>query len=56
MSSMGLQPLTGDEGQKTVVKYYIRLLARNEQYIGPSWDAHPDWRIALRQFLDNLKK
>jgi len=53
---MGLKPLTGDEGQKTVIKYYIRHLARNEQYIGPSWDAHPDWRIALTQFLENLKK
>jgi hypothetical protein len=56
MMSMGLKPLTGDEGQKTVIKYYIRHLARNEQYIGPSWDAHPDWRIALTQFLENLKK
>jgi len=56
MKSMGLEPLTGDEGQKTVIKYYIRHLARNEQYIGPSWDANPDWRVALSQFLENLKK
>jgi hypothetical protein len=56
MMSMGLKPLTGDEGQKTVIKYYIRHLARNEQYIGPSWDANPDWRVALSQFLENLKK
>lgn len=56
MKSMGLEPLTGEEGNKTVVKYYIRFLVREELYIGPNWDAHPDWRIALRQFLDNLKK
>jgi hypothetical protein len=56
MKSMGLEPLIGEEGNLTVVKYYIRFLARDEKYIGPSWDAHPDWRIALSQFLDNLKK
>ena len=56
MKSMGLEPLTGEEGSKTVVKYYIRFLVREELYLGPVWDAHPDWRIALKQFLDNLKK
>lgn len=56
MKSMGLEPLNGDEGAKTVVKYYIRFLVREELYLGSSWDAHPDWRIALRQFLENLKK
>ena len=54
MKSMGLEPLTGEEGSKTVVKYYIRFLVRED--LGPVWDAHPDWRIALKQFLDNLKK
>jgi hypothetical protein len=56
MKSMGLEPLTGEEGSKIVVKYYIRFLVREELYLGPVWDAHPDWRIALKQFLDNLKK
>ncbi len=56
MKSMGLEPLTGEEGSKIVVKYYIRFLVREELYLGPVWDAHPDWRIALSQFLDNLKK
>lgn len=56
MKSMGLDPISGDEGSQTVVKYYIKLLVRDELYIGPEWDAHPDWRIALRQFLENLKK
>ena len=56
MKSMGLEPATGAEGSKMVVKYYIRFLVREELYLGPTWDAHPDWRIALRQFLENLKK
>jgi hypothetical protein len=56
MKSMGLEPLTGEDGNKIVVKYYIRFLVREELYLGPVWDAHPDWRIALSQFLDNLKK
>jgi hypothetical protein len=56
MKSMGLEPATGAEGSKMVVKYYIRFLVREELYLGPTWDAHPDWRIALKQFLDNLKK
>jgi hypothetical protein len=56
MKSMGLEPITGEEGAKTVVKYYIRFLVREELYLGPSWDADPDWRVSLHQFLDNLKK
>lgn len=56
MKSMGLDPPTAEEGSKIVVKYYIRFLVREELYLGPTWDAHPDWSIALRQFLENLKK
>lgn len=56
MKSMGLKPLEGEAGSQTVVKYYIKLLVRDELYIGPEWDAHPDWQVALRQFLLNLKK
>ncbi|MBC6365544.1 NTPase [Algoriphagus sp. AK58] len=56
MKSMGLEPLTGEDGSKTVVKYYIRFLVRDELYIGPDWDANPDWREALTRFLENLKK
>ena len=55
MKSMGLEPLTGEEGNRTVVKYYIRFLVREELYLGPTWDAHPNWQIALKQFLANLK-
>ncbi len=56
MKSMGLEPIGGEEGLKTVVKYYIKLIVRDELYIGPEWDANPDWSIALTNFLDNLKK
>ncbi|MDF2156534.1 NTPase [Algoriphagus sp. CAU 1675] len=53
--SMGLETDPANETQ-TVVKYYIKLLVRDELYIGPEWDADSDWRIALRNFLRNLKK
>lgn len=56
MQSMGLQPIQGEEGGKTVVKYYIKLIVRDELYIGPEWDAATDWKVALTNFLNNLKK
>ena len=56
MKSMGLEPKESEEGSRIVVKYYIKLLVRDELYIGPEWDADPDWRIALHNFLRNLKK
>lgn len=54
MKSMGLAIDNPDSRPNIVVKYYIRLIVRDELYIGPTWDAHPDWRVALRQFLENL--
>ena len=56
MKSMGLEPIDGEEGSKTVVKYYIKLLVRDELYIGPEWDGDEDWKVALTNFLTNLKK
>ncbi len=56
MQSMGLEPIQGEEGSKTVVKYYIKLIVRDELYIGPEWDANEDWKLALTSFLNNLKK
>ncbi|MBB6326597.1 hypothetical protein FHS59_002225 [Algoriphagus iocasae] len=56
MKSMGVAVPEGDAANRTVVKYYIKLIVRNELYIGPEWDADPDWRVALRNFLKNLKK
>ncbi|HAH35845.1 MAG TPA: NTPase [Algoriphagus sp.] len=53
--SMGLNSDPEIENQ-TVVKYYIKLLVRDELYIGPEWDADSDWRVALRNFIRNLKK
>jgi hypothetical protein len=56
MKSMGLELSPSIDMNRTVVKYYIKLLVRDELYIGPTWDADPDWRVALRNFLINLKK
>lgn len=54
MQSMGLDPSESDQPDRVVVKYYIRFLVRNELYIGASWDADPDWRVALKAFLDQV--
>lgn len=56
MQSMGLPVDNPQEKSRIVVKYYIRLIVRDEYYIGPDWDADPDWRKALSGFLKNLQK
>lgn len=56
MKSMGLDPSNLEDPSRTVVKFYIKFLVRDELYIGPVWDADPDWKKALRDFLQNLKK
>jgi hypothetical protein len=55
MQSMGLPVDNPEAKTRIVVKYYIRLIVRDELYIGPEWDADPDWRKALTGFLKNLK-
>ncbi|EKB48468.1 hypothetical protein [Cecembia lonarensis] len=55
MQSMGLSIDNPEEKTRIVVKYYIRLIVRDELYIGPEWDADPDWRKALTGFLKNLQ-
>lgn len=55
MQNMGLSADTLEDGDRIVVKFYIRFLVRNELYIGPVWDADPDWKTALENFLKNLK-
>jgi hypothetical protein len=55
LQSMGLPIGDPDQNSRIVVKYYIRLIVRDELYIGPKWDADPNWRIALTNFLQNLK-
>lgn len=55
MQSMGITVDNPEEKTDIVVKYYIKFLVRNELYIGPVWDAHPNWETALTQFLNNLK-
>lgn len=54
MESMGLNPSGLQEPNRIVVKYYIRLIVRDELYLGPVWDADPNWRNALSSFLENL--
>lgn len=55
MQNMGVPVENPETMDRIVVKYYIRFLVRNELYIGPIWDADPDWRRALENFLNNLK-
>jgi hypothetical protein len=54
MRSMGVKANSSNP-DRVVVKYFIRFLVRDEQYIGPQWDADPDWRKALTNFLENLR-
>lgn len=56
MESMGLEATGLEDPSRTVVKFYIKFLVRDELYLGPVWDADPDWRKALRDFLQNLKE
>ncbi|EAZ81930.1 hypothetical protein [Algoriphagus machipongonensis] len=56
MKSMGLEVSDPNSANRIVVKYYIKLLVRDELYLGPVWDADPDWRVALRNFLKHLKE
>ncbi len=55
MESMGLSTENLTDKNRIVVKYYIKFLVRNELYIGPQWDAHPDGQTALVNFLKNLR-
>ncbi|UJP66164.1 NTPase [Mongoliitalea daihaiensis] len=54
LQSMGLPIQDPEKNTRIVVKFYIRLIVRDELYIGPTWDADPNWRIALTNFLKNL--
>ncbi|HLU90919.1 MAG TPA: hypothetical protein VKZ51_13855 [Cyclobacteriaceae bacterium] len=55
MKNMGLELPENIDPDRIVVKYYIKLLVRDEMYLGPVWDADPDWNTALVNFLNNLK-
>src|SRR5690606_28518758 len=50
MRNMGLELPENIDEYRIVVKYYIKFLVRNEMYIGPVWDADPDWDTALVNF------
>lgn len=54
IQSMGLEIPQSLDKDRIVIKYYIKFLVRNELYLGPEWDADPDWNTALTNFLKNL--
>lgn len=56
MKSMGLEVPGSIDKERIVVKYFIKFLVRDEYYIGPEWDADPSWKVALTNFIKNLKK
>ncbi|MBD8488777.1 NTPase [Echinicola sp. CAU 1574] len=56
MESMGLNSTNIEDPNRIVVKYYIKFLVRNELYTGPVWDADPDGKTALINFLKNLNQ
>ncbi len=55
MKSMGVEIPDTIQTDRLVLKYYIKFLVRNEFYIGPVWDADPNWETALTNFLNNLR-
>lgn len=56
MKNMGVTVPSDRDTNRIVVKYYIKLLVRNELYIGREWDADPDWREALVKFLGQISQ
>lgn len=56
MKTMGVNVPTDRDTNRIVVKFYIKLLVRNELYIGSEWDADPDWRKALSNFLQQIRQ
>ncbi|EON78416.1 NTPase [Lunatimonas lonarensis] len=54
MRTMGVSVPSDRDTNRIVVKFYIKLLVRNELYIGAEWDADPDWRKALANFLSQI--
>ncbi|MEX2591624.1 MAG: NTPase [Anditalea sp.] len=55
MKSMGVKIPDSIDTERIVVKYYIRFLVRDELYIGSVWDADPNWKVALINFIKNLQ-
>lgn len=41
--------------RQLVYKFYLKKLEFNNSYVGKSWDAHPEWDIALANFIANLR-
>lgn len=55
MERMGVDIPESTDRERIVIKYYIKFLVRNELYIGPDWDADPNWSTALINFLENIE-
>lgn len=55
MKRMGVEIPDSADTERIVIKYFIKFLVRDELYIGPEWDADPDWNTALINFLTNIK-
>ncbi|EMR04709.1 hypothetical protein [Cesiribacter andamanensis] len=51
-----LELQAGEDTGEPVYKFYIRHIATGDVYAGSSWDASPDWRTALSNFLQGLRK
>ncbi|MCC5936065.1 MAG: NTPase [Lunatimonas sp.] len=54
MKNMGVPVPSDRDTNRIVIKFYIKLLVRNELYIGQEWDAAPDWQDALVNFLRQI--
>jgi hypothetical protein len=54
MKNMGVKVPESLDTDRIVVKYFIKFLVRDEYYIGPKWDADPNWELALTNFLNNI--
>ena len=38
-----------------VYKYYVKHIYSRDIYLGKDWDADPDWKLALRNYIAGLK-
>ncbi len=42
--------------ERIVYKFFLDDLRNNNNYIGKTWDAHPDWNMALTNFLIQMEE
>lgn len=51
-----LELQSGEDTGEPLYKFYIRHIATGDVYAGSSWDAAADWQVALRNFVQGLRK